>query len=119
MGRNLQSIEIPVPPSANRIWRVIRGGRVIKSKEYRDWLSFACLLIRANLKPVTLPVSVRITITGGRGRWDLDNRIKPTLDALKHANIIADDDVRHVVKIEARFMPMPGTPVLLLEVREV
>ena len=99
--------ELPIPPSANRLWRVF-GGRVVKSRYYAEWLDHVVWILRRDMKPVSVPCKVEILLVGGRGttiRSDLDNKIKPTLDALRDAGIIPDDSVQFVTQIEARYTP--------------
>lgn len=78
------SLSLPYPPSANRLWRSVSGAN-IKSAEYRRWLTLAASEV---------PFAVRGKITGrcrvdllvdrpDRRARDLDNLLKPTLDALK------------------------------------
>lgn len=100
---------IPIPPSANRLWRYA-GGRVLKSREYRAWLDEAaytmraCSTAHAGMVAIAGPVRIEISIRQGKG-WhvarDLDNTIKPILDALVAAGVISGDDTRIVRGIHA------------------
>lgn len=99
--------QIPLPPSANRLWRVF-GGRVCKSRHYVEWLEHVTWLLRREMKPVAGPAHVSMLLRGGKGitvRSDLDNLIKPTIDALKGAGILVDDNLEHVVGVDARYEP--------------
>jgi len=91
------SLELPVPPSANRIWRVGRG-RTYLSPEYRLWLKKARILIRNQYrgKPLTGEVFVNIAWFRRARRGDLDNKAKPILDALKG---LAYADDRQVARL--------------------
>jgi len=81
----VQSVTIPIPPTANHIWKVV-SNRIIKGAHYRQWLQHCSELMSEHMKPVAGPVEVTITIRLGKGfsrDRDLDNCIKPVLDALK------------------------------------
>lgn len=78
------TLSLPYPPSANKLWRYVNG-RAIKSADYRRWLNEAL---------VAIPLDARGKITGrcsieiradrpDRRARDLDNLLKPSLDALK------------------------------------
>jgi crossover junction endodeoxyribonuclease RusA len=90
--------EFPMPPSANRIWRVARN-RVHKSAEYREWLDESAVLVKRQgvpTEPIGYPVSVEIVVgRPDRRKRDLDNRLKPALDLMQHARILADDSLVH------------------------
>ena len=84
---------LPVPPSANRIWRVTKTGRTYKAPEYVSWLKTAgweVHLQRSRKEPITGPVSLTITLPKGT-RGDVDNRVKPVGDLLEACGIVAND----------------------------
>ena len=57
---------VPLPPSANRLWRVARG-RVIKSQEYISWLKEAT--IEAGFKRIDgIAGTFKISITACKTR---------------------------------------------------
>jgi Holliday junction resolvase RusA-like endonuclease len=101
----VNAVTLPVPPSVNNIWRVAKirnKARVVLSAAYAAWRDLAILLIRRDFGRVTqYPVQVTVTITRGAG-WragrDLDNTIKPIIDALVKAGRLEDDDEDHVVR---------------------
>ncbi len=113
------SCQLPVPPSANRLWRTFRGHNV-RSGEYNRWLEVASDLMKRHLVPINGPVDVLIMIFGGKGLMvtsDLDNFIKPVLDALKSPSydklgkiskpgsaVIEDDNVRVVKSITCHYI---------------
>lgn len=101
-----QLFEIPLPVSANRMYRHSRG---------RDHLSIAYTTFIRDLgwyvavqkiRPQPTPCRFSLGIVGGKG-WtvaaDTDNRIKPTLDALQRCNIIDDDNVTIVPQVEGLY----------------
>jgi len=100
--------EIPIPPSANRLWRIF-GSRMHKSKHYVEWLEHCSWLLKQTMRPAAnYPVSVTVTIHGGKG-WtrarDIDNVLKPCLDLLREAGILAEDKVDYVTEVTAIYIP--------------
>lgn len=86
-------LRISRPPSANRLWRYSEG-RVHKSAEYRTWLATVQWEIFSQIKKQTIEGPFKMTLAAqrpDRRRRDIDNLIKPTLDALAHAKVIEDD----------------------------
>jgi len=115
----MSRVMMPPPPSANAMYRVARG-RQYRSKAYNDWLDIATQSMR-NLKPLTKPAVVFITLVRGKGvtvRSDIDNLVKPVLDALKPpsydklgnltkagSGVIADDSLEYVRSVAAIWQP--------------
>lgn len=120
------AVEVPIPPSANNLWRtVMRGGRprTIRTPEYESWLAVATAKMRVGLtRAEAYPVRVTVEITGGKG-WranrDLGNVDKATEDALKHAEIIVDDSVKYVTEVVLRFRPGAGAAKCVVSVDPV
>lgn len=86
-------LTLPRPPSANRIWR-IGNNKIHRSEEYRVWLRAAQWQIVAQAKRRKIEGRFKLTmiaIRPDRRRRDLDNLIKPTLDALVKAEVVKDD----------------------------
>lgn len=103
------ALELPYPPSANRIWRNING-RTIKSKDYRTWRSNAIAHIVDQTFTKTEPLGkddpLDLTIMlwpPDRRRRDIDNPVKPIMDALE---CIIDDDCRVIDLQVSRFQPV-------------
>jgi Holliday junction resolvase RusA-like endonuclease len=98
------SVTLPIPPSANAIWRC-QGRRVRTSKLYRQWqmsCDIAALQACVPRPRIASPCAIEIILRSGHG-WrkgrDLDNCIKPVIDWLVHWSILADDEwsiVQHV-----------------------
>jgi crossover junction endodeoxyribonuclease RusA len=96
-GIEMMTIELPLPPSANRYWRKF-GGKIVKSQEARDyqaqvgwWAKVAGLneMIGGN-------VSVSMWVYRAQKRGDLDNRIKVLLDSLEGIAYKNDDQVKEL-----------------------
>lgn len=107
------TVKLPLPPSANDLWCVARTrkGRasVTLQAKYKTWLDEAILLLRmgmAKVRDADYPVQVFITVHRGDDwdeRRDIDNLIKPTVDAVKKAGRIVDDRGRYVCGVHAVF----------------
>jgi crossover junction endodeoxyribonuclease RusA len=84
-----QTFFLPWPPSANGMWRALKG-RNILSERYRLWRETASkTLIAQRPKPVLGPVRVAIALSPPDARaYDLDNRVKPILDLLVSNRVI-------------------------------
>ena len=95
------TLRLPWAPSANVIWRNLRSGAVYLSPQYRTFLNDAYYAYLAQGKPRVdngelLQVTLRL-FPPHRRAYDIDNRIKPTLDALTKIGFWKDD--RYVRKI--------------------
>jgi crossover junction endodeoxyribonuclease RusA len=72
---------LPVPPSANRYWRVWNN-RIVVTDEARAYKDEIALLLRACV-PLEGDVSVNFTVFRPRMKGDLDNYNKIMFDALQ------------------------------------
>jgi crossover junction endodeoxyribonuclease RusA len=72
---------LPVPPSANRYWRVWNN-RIVVTDEARAYKQEISLLLRACI-PLEGDVSVNFTVFRPAKRGDLDNYNKIMFDALQ------------------------------------
>ena len=107
-------LELPFPPSLNRYYRTV-GGRMLISQRgrwYREEVALVC--IQQEAKRVSGRVKVRIVAHPPDNRVrDLDNLMKATLDALKHAGVYEDDG--HIdLLIVKRGKPMGGGKLFVL-----
>ena len=99
------TVVLPYPPSANRIWRVVKRRKkpVIKSEAYRAWQEAAGWYIRAAgiQRTMTEDVAVTIELVKCNRRSDCDNAVKPILDILQHCHVIGNDNqVKHHTVID-------------------
>lgn len=82
---------LDLPPSANNLFINVPGRGRAKTPQYRKWLRDAALTLSpVELLPPKTPVFVRMNVHLGRNR-DLDNIVKPVIDALAGAGVIPDD----------------------------
>lgn len=83
---------LSIPPSTNNLYWNMHGKGRVKTDDYRNWLETAGWELKA-AKCCKVPGHVRVQLHAGLSarRRDLDNILKPTLDALKMWGIIEDD----------------------------
>ena len=105
-------IFLPWPPSANKIWRNLRGSRgLYLAKEYKRFVDESKIWLWKQGSPrvlgdENLEVVIKLYPPTQRG-YDVDNRIKPTLDALTKVGFWRDDKIaRKVTAIACE--PIPG-----------
>ena len=108
-------VVIPIPPSVNAIWSIVRpyrrsglrgSPRLSRSGRYQSWLDAVVLLLRQSRPKISrYPIELRFEVLGGKDwrRRDLDNVIKPTIDALVKSGWIPDDSTKYVAGITVRF----------------
>lgn len=93
------AIDLPFPPSVNRIWRNGSSGAdsVYLAPSYVKWKKAADALLYSSREWRSVKITGRFTAEifvcppKGHQRGDLDNRIKAILDYLQHVGIIVDD----------------------------
>lgn len=105
---------LPCPPSINDYSRHV-GHRVITSKagrQFQEWVAGHCLVWRVPRIVGEVAVSVEWYRPAKRG--DVDNLLKPLLDALK-GHAFGDD--RHIQSLTiARFDTTPKTPRIVVQI---
>ncbi len=97
------TLDLPLPDSANRIWRTTRTGRTYLSPQYKDWRKAATTSLWVQKPAGGFPYfagafNAQITVAL-KMRGDIDNRIKPLLDFLAGAGIIENDKHAHGASI--------------------
>jgi crossover junction endodeoxyribonuclease RusA len=98
------SLQLPYPPSVNHYWGVSGKQRFIgkKGKEFRQAVAEACLDAQIQTMDGRLAVHVAIWPPDNRKR-DVDNTLKPLLDAMEHAGVYENDsqiDELHIIRRE-------------------
>ena len=97
------TLTLPWPPSMNTYWR--RKGHQYfiapAGKAFRTEVGVRCLA--SGVKPLSGQVAMTVTLVpGDRRRRDIDNVLKPLLDALTHGGAWADDSQVKVLFIMMR-----------------
>lgn len=89
------------PPSANRLWRNVNG-KTLKSAEYRSWLACMSLHLQTQReKPVDGAFTAHIMVNRpDNRRRDIDNLVKPILDAVAASGVIENDSLCQKLTIE-------------------
>lgn len=85
-------LELPMPPTANRIWRRV-GNRTLLSRDCRNYRSrVKALLAARGVRPLEGRLAVVIDVhPPDRRKRDLDNLHKGLLDAMQHGGLFRDD----------------------------
>lgn len=83
---------IDMPPSLNGIFTNRRGGRA-KTTAYKRWKDVASWQVKLQHDgdPLEGNASVTMSMPRPRANADLDNRIKPVLDALEAGGALVND----------------------------
>lgn len=83
---------IDMPPSLNGIFTNRRGGRA-KTTAYKRWKDVASWQVKLQHDgdPLEGPASVTMSMPRPRSNADIDNRIKPVLDALEAGGALGND----------------------------
>ncbi|ENL8514008.1 RusA family crossover junction endodeoxyribonuclease [Providencia rettgeri] len=90
---------LPFPPSVNACWRNINGKTLISAKGRAFRANAAAAIyeqLRKRPKAITEHVSVIVKMyPPTKHRRDIDNYLKAPFDALTHAGVWNDDQVKH------------------------
>ncbi len=98
------SVEIPVPPSVNDMFRNVRGKGRVKTAAYADWLGHAGWVLRSqNPSRIGGRVVLVLSVERMSKSADIDNRVKAILDLLVTHGVIDDD--RNVVGFAVAWAP--------------
>jgi crossover junction endodeoxyribonuclease RusA len=105
-GADAVTLDLPFPPSTNRLWRHCRG-RVVLNPEYRAWIKKTDdFLIYQKVKPAKVKVSgpfvAEIVLDENERKrgGDCDNRVKAVLDYAQRVEIINNDRLAKKVSVE-------------------
>ena len=89
------------PPTANLIWRNGRGHSDLSPKAAAFYEVVGYTVAGRRIPSEWTAVDVDIIVRTKQGRGDVDNRIKPVLDALTRAHFWDDD--RRVGRVSCQF----------------
>jgi len=93
-------LDMPYPPTVNTYYRAVNG-RNIMSKKGRQYKKDCAVLIKRPKSPLTGDAYLTIDATmPDKRRRDIDNILKPILDALTDCGIYEDDS--QVVELTIR-----------------
>lgn len=103
--RIVNVVDLPFPPSINRIWRASKIDRITKSVEYKEWQRRADVTViaaRTHLKTRIIIGSFEayIIFDHKKRRGDLDNYVKVVLDWAQSRNMIANDKFCEKLTVE-------------------
>lgn len=96
----MTTFTLPWPPSANRLWRTVKG-RMIRSAEYREWLTSAGWILKSQRpQPVKGPYRLTVVLVRpDQRRRDQDNLLKPISDLMKVCGVIEDDHLAQTTMV--------------------
>ena len=116
------TLKLPLPPSANTLFRNVRGVGRVKTKVYHEWLKAAEADLWRQKPKGGYPAHARdfeiIVCIPANTRGDCDNRAKAAIDALVKWSLIADDryavatTVRRVLGLEPGICRVTVRPAL-------
>lgn len=93
------NILLPMPPSTNNLFATVNGRRVI-TRPYNMWRKVAYELLRLfKEKPLEKPYGVHIRLNLDH-KSDIDNRVKPILDALVASETICGDQWVNTIRVD-------------------
>ncbi len=108
------SFTLPVPPSANRYWRVWKN-RIVVTQEARDYKQAVFFKLR-EFDPLRDDVVVNFTVFRPSKRGDLDNYTKIMFDAMNGLVWLDDIQVVEIHSYRADDKNNPRVEVLVYEV---
>ena len=108
----------PLPPSANKYWRYVRG-RVGVSSEATNYKTTVAMLARcARVEQLTGPVKLTVAIYRERKAGDLDNFLKILVDAMQGSFYRNDSQIREIHASLHEDRHDPRCEVLVTSARE-
>lgn len=107
--------EVELPPSTNHLFATV-GRRRVTTSAYRSWQAVAALKVRTLQPAKAYPVAVTLTVLGKvYAQRDLDNFVKPVLDALVKCGTLAGDSLQYVSRVTVQRGDASGEPRVRIE----
>lgn len=113
-------LDLPLPPSANHLWRHVSGGKAYKSNAYKAWLTEAGYKARQQAKGRVAGCYALSILASrpDRRKRDIDNLLKPVSDLLQGLGLIDGDHLCQ--RIEAEWVThLTGVRVAVISTHEV
>ena len=117
-------LELPWPPSMNSYWRAIPMGKIARNilskagRTYRERAMAAIIESGHHGKGLDGKVSLSLILSApDKRRRDLDNFLKPVLDALTHGKVYEDD--YQVDELRVVRGPIVPKGIVMVELRPV
>lgn len=107
--------EIPVPPSANRYWRVANN-RIIVTDEARNYKQEVFYKLKNIVEPLRQDIAINVTVFRRYKKGDLDNFLKIMLDALQGILYLNDSQIVEIHAFREDDPTKPHVKVLAYEV---
>lgn len=111
------------PFSANKMFVPISRGKLVKSKQYRDWIDKNLPVLVEDLEPITsFPVEIELVVYSGtdwQNKRDIDNCIKPIIDLMVRANILPDDTTNYIGNVSIRHVYMKGESKMVIYYHQI
>lgn len=114
-------LKLKFPPSANRYWRNFKGVTVLsdEAKLYRVHVYQECLVKRCR-KNLTSRLAVELELyPDTRRKFDIDNRLKPLIDAFQHAGVYADDEQIDELTVRRMEKVASGNAYCIVRIKEI
>lgn len=109
-GRDEVVLDLPIPPSANRMNAMNSKGQRWTSTEYSDWKKEAMEAFAEQGSPKIGPAHYEMVVHVNRTmtKMDVDNSLKPVSDLLQALHVIKNDNLAE--SVTARRCPVSEAP---------
>jgi len=105
----LVSIDLPIPPSVNGLYKNVQGKGRVKTNSYKRWQRQVYPLLAQMKRPEVYPVSILIVVSGKVNmQRDISNFEKAITDALVNTGVIPDDSLKFVDDHRQRYVGGDG-----------
>jgi len=115
----MPSYDFPYPPTMNTYWRNWNG-RTVLAKRGREYKSAVEAVVGPQPPRLSGPLCVMLSVwKPDRRKRDLDNLLKPILDACTHAGVWGDDSQVKALSIAEVGVQSPGGVTMQITQMEV